>query len=118
MSFTLTTSGAIIRKAGDGANSTIVASEAALQNWCDQAEAQLNTICRFDWVTNFATIGAEFKNILDDVASDIAAMKVISYDMSGYRSRLEAQILLDVTRDNISRNIEVLKDEKYKEKMS
>lgn len=113
MSWTLTTSGACIAKAGLNAN----VSGALLQRWSDEAEGSLSTIGRYDWVANYGTIGANFKPILDDAASDMVAMKIINYDMSGFTSRLEAQTMLDVIRDNLVRNLDALKDDKNRELM-
>ena len=117
MSWTLSLSGAAITKAGINANSIIVLSGAALCRWSDQAEGVLNTATRYDWVANYTTVGINFKPILDDVISDMVAMKIINYDMSGYTSRLEATTMLDVLKDNMSRNMEILKDDKNREKM-
>lgn len=117
MSWTLSTSAAAIAKAGAGANTTIVASTATLAKWSDEAEGTLCSVTRYDWLTNYTSIGTNFKPILDDTISDIVGMKIINYDMSGYTSRAEAQTMLDVLRDNHIRNIEILKDEKNKEKM-
>jgi len=117
MGWTLTTSGAATLKAGQGANTSLCASGAALLIFANQAEAQVNTLTRKDWVADYANVTANFKEILSDVTSDVIAMKIINYDMSGYTSRQEATTMLDVLRDNISKNIEVLKDQKYKEVM-
>lgn len=116
MSFNLTTSGACIIKAGKGANAAIVISGATLSKWCDQAEGTLNASTRRDWVTDTASAG--FSGILDDTVSDIVAMKIINYDMSGYTSRQEATTMLDVLRDNIVRNTEILQQERNKEVMT
>lgn len=115
MSFNLTTSSAIIRKAGYGANSTIVTNMAALGNWCDQAEAQFSALTRRDWLANSLAITTNFRSVIEDAVSDIAATKVILYDMAGYRSRLEAQTILDGLRDNYMRIIEALKEQNYKD---
>lgn len=113
MSWTLTTSGAALSKAG--AKATI--SQAALAGWSDQAEAKLATMTRKDWVADYATVTANFKGILSDTVSAMVAMKIICWDPSGYTSRTEAETLLDVLKDDITTNIAVLKDEKNKEVM-
>lgn len=110
MSFTLTTSLAIIRKAGLGANTTIVASGAAIQNWCDQAESEFCGLTRKDWITDYASIATNLKPMIEDAVSGFAAIKVIQYDMSGYTSRTEAQTLLDVLTDNNMKIVNQLKD--------
>ena len=117
MSFTLCSSFAIIRKAGLNANSTIVASGSILSDFCDEAEATINAITRQDWVADYGSVGTNYKAILADTTSSMAAMKIIPYDMSGFTSRYEAQTMLDVLKDNIDRNLAVLKDQKIKEKM-
>lgn len=117
MSWNLTTSGACIAKAGANANSSIVLSGAVLSKWCDQAEASLNTLTRRDWVSLSGATRLTFAGILDDVVSDMVAMKIINHDMSGYTSLAEATTMLDVMRDNIQRNLGELKWEKVQEKM-
>lgn len=117
MSFTLTTSGAILWKAGANASTAITSSGAVLSKFSDDCEAVVNAATRKDWVADYSSVGANFRGILSDAVSDLAAMKIITYDMSGYTSRTEAQTMLDVLRDNFNRNIEILKDEKNKEKM-
>lgn len=115
MSWSLCTSGAAIYKAGANANSDIRISGAILANWSDESEGQINTITRKDWITN--TPNVNFTGILSDLVSDMIATKIISYDMSGYTSRLEAQTMLDVLNNNINRNLKALTDEKNKEVM-
>lgn len=117
MSYTLTTSGAIIRKAGSAASATIIADATALANWSDQAEAVICTLTRYNWTSNYASVSASFKPMLDDAASDYAAMRVISYDMSGYSSAYEAQVVLDILHDNFNRIISALKDKPVQEVM-
>ena len=110
MTWILCTSGAAVLKAGRNANSTITISGAALTAWCDQAEAQINTATRRDWITEVASTKTNFAGILSDLCSDIIAIKIINYDMSGYTSKLEATTMLDVLRDNMIRNLEILKE--------
>ena len=45
------------------------------------------------------------------------AKRIIAYDMSGYTSLAEASTIIDVYHDEITRNIEVLREQKYQEKM-
>ena len=116
-SWTLTTSAAAIAKAGYGANSTIVASTATLARWSDDAEGELNAATRYDWVTNIGSVGTYFKPILSQAVSSLVANEIIKYNMAGYTSRFEAQTMLDVNVDNYKRCVEILKDEKNKEKM-
>lgn len=115
MTFTLTTSGACLIKAGAGANPAV--SGSYLDTFSDQVEAKICALTRKDWVTDYATIKTNFKNILSDVASDLIAIKIINYDMSGYTSRAEAQTMMDVLKDNADENLKALKEDKIKEVM-
>lgn len=117
MSFNLTSSYAIKVKAGANANATATASNTILAKFCDQAESTLSTLTRYDWVTNSASITAKFLGVLDDTVSSLAAMQVITYDMSGYTSRREAETMLDVLTDGVKRNIDKLNEDAYKEIM-
>lgn len=111
MSFNLTSSAAIIAKAGAGMNSIfLVASGAVIMaKWCDQAEGTLSTLTRRNWIAS--SLAINFNAIIDDTVSDLVAMKVINYDMSGYTSRAEAQTMLSLIDDNFNRNLVILKDQ-------
>jgi hypothetical protein len=100
MSWTLTTSQACIAKAGLNANSTIIASGATLAKWSDEVEGTLCMLTRYDWIANYATVTANFKPALSDYVSDKVAMKIINYDTNSYTSKVEAQTMLDILRDN------------------
>lgn len=115
MSFTLTTSGAIVQKAGLNASSGATTSGALLENYSNFAEGMIVEETRRNWVTQHSGLSTDMKNALSDVASDLAAMKVIIFDMSGYTSRSEAQTMLNVLRDNANRHIINLKDFKSNE---
>lgn len=117
MSWTLTTSGACITKAGLNANSAIIISGSALSRWSDEAEGAICSETRRDWVTDYASVKANFKPILSLACASYVANEIIKYDMSGYTSRQESQTMLDVNIDNYKRAIETLKDDKNKEKM-
>ena len=114
MSWTLSTSGAAVRKAGLNANSTIAASGAALAEWSDQAEGEIAAATRRDWVASYSGLSTAIKQILGDAASSLVAMKIISYDITGYLAR-EADTLLNVNDEITSRQIKILKDFKSNE---
>jgi len=115
MAWTLTTSGSAIRKAGERANSTIVASGSALADWSNQSEGRIVADSNKNWVSQYATLSDDIKNILSDTSSDLIAMKIITYNMQDFTSRTEAQTMLDMLRDNALGNMRVLKDMKSNE---
>ena len=114
MSWTLCSSGSAIAKAGKNANATIIASSATLAEWSSEVEGSICAFTRHDWITDYSTVITNFKTILNDTASDLIAMKIVNYDMSGYSKLLEAETMLDVLRDNASRNLTVLSNDDKK----
>lgn len=116
MSFNFCTSGAIVRKAGVNANSGIIASHAALAEWCDHAEGYVMGATRLNFMgsgaASFSLLSTPKRMLIADATSCYAAMNVIAYDPSGYSSVEECQTLLDFLRDRVNQNIDLLKDKK------
>ena len=116
MSWTLTTSGAALAKAGlNNAMFGNAGSASLMSKWSDDAEGYINLASRYDWVTNYSSVGTNFKPALSDCTAAHIAMNIINYDMSGYTSRTEAQTMLDVLNDQLVKTIALLKDEEYRE---
>jgi len=109
MSWTLCTSGAAVYKAGEHVNSTVSGSGVILAKWSDEAEGRIETETRRTWVSSYSTLSDGVKGILSDVCSSLIAMKIISYDTTGYLSR-EADILMNVNDDIVSKGLSILKD--------
>ena len=114
MSYTLTTSGAIMIKAGKNRSADISGADLSLLS--DWAEAFIFTSTRKDRVTDYTTVNTNAKATLSDVASSYAAKIWIEYDMSGYTSRSEAQTMLDVLDDNIKAGLSILTAKENTEK--
>ena len=83
--------------------------------WILDAEALICCVCRYDFVTNYAAIGAIEKNLLRQIASDLVAINCITYDMSGFTSRVEAEDMINVFRDSALRGLAIIRDMKVKE---
>ena len=109
MSFTLCSSGAIVRKAGLNLNSTAAASAALIAAYADEAEAEIVGQTRFDWVAGYASVATNLKPLLASACSNLAAMKLISYDMNSYTTT-EMQTMLDYLSDEAEKNIAILKE--------
>jgi len=109
---TLTSSGAVLAKAGANVSSVIsLDPNEYIDTWINQAEGIINVATKKDWVDAYATaLPAGTKLILDDAASNLAAIYAITYDMSGYTSRGEAESTINVLRDGFLRDISILKD--------
>lgn len=110
----MATSEACLLKAGDGVN-LIFRKLDAEANWdilIAQAEAVVNSVCRYNYSDVYATLNSDAKLILEDTVTNLAAINAISYDMAGYTSRTEAEDMINVYRDGALRNLSILRDKK------
>lgn len=103
-----TSSGAIINMAGSGVSATI--PEGAFNQWISGAISYINVETTKNWSDNYSSLNGEVRALLDETAASIAAPHAVKYDMSGYSNRVEAETILDVLKDTVTRNIKVLKD--------
>ena len=108
------TTAEVERKAGANASATSTA-EAYVNDYMTQAESLINVMVRFNFSDVYSTLNVDVKGILKEVASNIAAIYVIQYDMSGYTSRIEAEDMINVLRDAALRGLSLLRDKKAKE---
>jgi len=109
MTWTLTTSGAAILKAGAHANSTIIASGASLVIFSNHAEGMIEEKTRRKWVDNYAGLPTGIKNCLSDVASSYIAMNIVCYDPTGYLPR-ESDFIMNFNDEVIAKGLQELKD--------
>jgi len=106
---TLCVNADVLRKAGLGANSTATA-EAYTNVFIVDAEGYVNAATRYNWNDAYAGLNADFKSILREAVSNLAAIYCISYDMTGYASREDAETKIDVLHTRALECIDVLKD--------
>lgn len=97
------------RKAGSNASTTSNV-EAFINDFITQAESLINVQTRYNWSDAYPTLNVDVKGILKLAASAKAAMLVIQYDMSGFTSRIEAETMLDVLKNEFDTAIIILKD--------
>jgi len=109
---TICLSGALVLKAGKNAVSL---TQAQYDTLIDEAEAYINAVTKYDFTSNWATIsGMAAGKMVREAVSSWAAMNLVSYDMSGYSSRLEAQTILDVLWSKCVECINALRDDNVK----
>ena len=101
----------VIRKAGANASGSAI-TDPWTNDYINQVESQINADCRYNFSDNYASLNVDTKGILKETASNLAAIYVINYDMSGYSSRIEAEDMVNILRDAALRNIRLLKDKK------
>ncbi len=107
-------------KCGLGVSAT-ASSEPYANSFIAQAEARINMVCRKVFATNtagFTALPATTKHILTEVASNLAAIYAIQYDMSGFSSRIEAEDMINILRDASLFGLSLLRDQKQKDFLS
>jgi len=108
------TTAEVQRKAGSGASATSKA-EAYTNDFMTQVESFINAATRYNWSDAYSGLNVDVKGILKEIASNLAAIYVIQYDMSGYSTRVEAEDLINILRDAALRGLSVLRDKKTEE---
>ena len=106
----MTTEAEIQQKSGANVN---VAFDTTMMTAANlRAESTINCIARYNFSDNFATLNVDVKQLLSDIASSLVAIEAISYDLSGYTSRIEAEDMITVLRDGALRGLSILRDQK------
>ena len=103
------TTAEVSRKAGANASS-VSNVEAYINDFIAQAESKINVDTTKNWSDAYSGLNADVKGILKLAASNLAAMYVIQYDMSGFSSRAEAQTMLDVLWNGYVTAIRILNE--------
>lgn len=104
------TTAEVQKKVGAGASSTANA-EAYINQYMTEAESYINTESGYNWSDAYSALNVDVKGILKETASDLAAMRVILYDTSGYRSRAEVNLMINYMHDRVQKNIALLRNE-------
>ena len=102
-------------EAGVNANATYTA-EAYTNKYIKKAEGKICLDTRYDWVTNYSSVSTIGKEILRQAVSCLAAIKCINADMSGFTTRQEALIMINVLWAQYSEIVaKIVKDNNYKD---
>jgi len=104
------TSDEILVKAGENYDTSI--TEARINALCAQVESTINCICRYNYSDDYAGLNADVKGILSEVASNLVAIYIISFNMAGFTSRIEAEDMINILRDGALRGLSLLRDKK------
>jgi len=103
------TTAEVQRKAGANA-STVSNVEAYINDYMTQAESWINVTCKFNYSDEYANLDVDVKGILKEAASSLAAIYVINYDMSGFTSREEALIMINILWARVFECTKLLED--------
>lgn len=108
MTSIMTTDAEVMQKMGENvsANFTDAMKTAAGL----QGESMVNTVCTFNYSDAITTgINADVKGLFSDIVSSFIAIQGISYDMSGYTSRVEAEDMINILRDSMLRGLGIIR---------
>lgn len=97
-----------------GANASALTS-GQYDSLIEQAEGAICTESQYNWVDDYASLNDDFRQILLDAASAHAAISAINYDMSGFTSRAEAQVMIDVNIWRFNNAMKLLKESQYRD---
>ena len=95
------------RKVGANASSTSNV-EAFINQYMTEAESKINALTKINWSNIYSSLDVDTKGILKEAASNLAAIYVLSYDMTNFVSR-EIETRLDVLTWGFKDCIEILK---------
>ena len=105
------TSDEILVKAGENVDSTGT-TEARINALSLQAESYINLISRYNWSDNYATINADVRGILSEAESNLVAIYLISFNMAGYTTRVEAEDMVNILKVRFNECMVLLSDQK------
>jgi len=108
------TTAEVERKAGANCSATSKA-EAYVNDYMTQVESQINAMARYNFSDAYSGLDADVKGLLKEIASNLAAIYVIQYDMSGFTSRVEAEDMINVLRDAALKGLSILRDKKVQD---
>lgn len=108
MSWTFCSSGAAVIKAGANCSTIAKASGAILEAFSTDAEGRICAELHTDFITGYSGLDTGIKYMLSDICSSLIAMNIVSYDMSGYTDRREAETILDVLDDRVRAGLKTL----------
>ena len=109
MAYIMTTEAEIQQKSGANVNIAFDTTMMTAANL--RAESIINCVCKNNFSDSFATDNIDVKQILSDFCSSFVAIEAISYDMSGYTSRIEAEDMINVLRDGMLRSMSILRNQ-------
>src|SRR3990167_3666881 len=71
-------------------------TEANRNDLMAQAESYLSCLMRYNVVDNYASLNADVKRILSEWAARFCGTALISFNMGGYNSRIEAEDMINI----------------------
>jgi len=102
------TSDEILVKAGEHYDISI--TEARINALCLQIENYINVRCEYNFSDNFASLNVDVKYLLSQAASDLIAIYMIIYNMTGYTGIGYAEDMINVLNASAEKSLKLLED--------
>ncbi len=95
MAFTIVTVAEMQFMAGENvdANGDVTANHQFLH---DYAVAYLSVLVKFDILTNWTSLSANYRQMFTEWAARLAGIQLITFNMFGYTSRIEGEDMINV----------------------
>jgi len=97
-----------IYKAGENADATITGKQDVIHKWISEYQSYINVKLRYNFSDNWTNLNTDVRELLRNVTSNLVAIKIISYNMAGYTSRVEAETIIDVLNNDAERMLNIL----------
>ena len=107
---TLCTSQAVLDRIGPYANSDVLASEAIIDRYIEDAEQTIVSETRTNWIDDHASVSTALQSTLQICTACHAAVDIISDDMGGFPTKAEAITLLNVNENRFKRTLKALEN--------
>lgn len=114
------TSGQVLIKAGKGASTEFYSGayirtldSHPVETLISGAQALVNVAARYNFNDTFSTLNPDVREFLKELVTNTAAIEVVKYNMDSYTSRIEAEDLINILRDNKLMGLALLRDKKF-----
>ena len=99
-----------------GANASATSKDVTYVNfYIGQAESFINASTKYNWSDAYSSLNSDKKYILQEAASNLAAIYVIQYDMTDFNSRAEAELMCTILYQRALDCIKILNDQKVED---
>ena|SRR3990167_467069 len=105
------TTAEVQRKAGENVDAT-GNTEAIINDYVTQVESFINVFTGKNWTDVYTSLNVDVKGILKEACSNLAAIYLINYNMAGYTSRAEGELMIKVLYRRAMDCLNILKDQK------
>lgn len=102
----------VVAKVGEGINARVSGAEWIQEQFITQAESYVNVLTRTNYSDSFAGLDTDVSGILIEAVENLAAIYAITYDMSGYTTRIEAENKINVLWARFNQCVKLLTDQK------